>query len=159
MLYATQGTQRKAQSLMTNQELINLEYKHFVEEGNPRAFIKSTGSCKYRRKGTDGCAIGIIIPDSLYSKTFENNGIDDIFGSAFNDSESEFRGSEFRGDQVAGDKLIELLLDGCENPKNRQDLLERLQVWHDTFECDLGVLKHIARDFDCVLSGPFAKER
>ena len=133
---------------MTNQEIIDLEYKHFVEEGNPRAVGDYTGVCRYRKKGTDGCAIGIIMPNDHYSKTFEDIGIDDLFDAAFGD-----KSVSLSGNQEPRDKLVELLLDGCEDPENRQSLLESLQLWHDNYHCDLLRLQRIAKSFNCISPG------
>lgn len=70
---------------MTNQEVFNKVYTHLLtqmepckstslacimdEEGNPIA------ECAYRGPNGLKCAIGCLIPDSLYSRSMENNSI------------------------------------------------------------------------------------
>lgn len=54
---------------MTNQEIFNKIWQHFVVEKNPRSMRENL--CVYRGFGGAKCAVGILIPDELYDPRFE----------------------------------------------------------------------------------------
>lgn len=59
---------------MTNQEVYDKVKAHLLTQ-NAKS-ISSNGMCKYRmQRSTKKCAIGCLIPDALYSKDIEGEGV------------------------------------------------------------------------------------
>lgn len=92
---------------MKAQDIINKVYNHFVTEGNPRSFIiEEDGeiSCQYRSPEGNKCALGVLMSDKVYKKSFEGKTLIGLFN--------------------VGDKLPQYMTDNSE-------LLKSLQAWHD----------------------------
>lgn len=59
---------------MTNQEVFDKVWRHFVIENNPKSILRDVDgreTCQYRGKDGAKCAIGILIADSEYSEEIE----------------------------------------------------------------------------------------
>ena len=56
---------------MTNQELYTKVRNHLLKQ-NAKAMLDG---CAYRGEGGFKCAIGCLIPDSLYKESFEDNNV------------------------------------------------------------------------------------
>ncbi len=61
---------------MTDQEIFNKVWDHFITQENPRAFMHY--SCCYRRGDGARCAVGIFIPDALYSEALEGCTVEEL---------------------------------------------------------------------------------
>lgn len=57
---------------MDKQAIFNTVWNHFIAEGNPPS-ISAEGRCRYRTEDGKKCAIGILIPDELYSEALEGS--------------------------------------------------------------------------------------
>ena len=63
---------------MTKQDYKNLLIETSKNGGFP-AMDKMSGQCLYRTNDGRGCAIGVILPDSLYEKRFEGKEFHEIY--------------------------------------------------------------------------------
>ncbi len=54
---------------ITAQEALNRNWQHFIVEGKPPGRV--AGSCMYRTPDGCPCGIGILIPDEVYTVSFE----------------------------------------------------------------------------------------
>lgn len=69
---------------MTEQEIFDKVWHHFVTEENPRSFVETAngGTCRFRQDLTATCpvrcAVGLFIPDDVYEPA-----MDDGCGSAY----------------------------------------------------------------------------
>lgn len=63
---------------MTRQEMFDKIWNHFIEEDAPWS-VSEKWDCQYR--GGDGkkCAVGLLLPDSLYHPDMEGKGIERVF--------------------------------------------------------------------------------
>jgi hypothetical protein len=52
---------------MNNQEVFDTVAEHLMKQGR-RAFDDNRGECRYRAPNGDMCAVGCLIPDSLYNE-------------------------------------------------------------------------------------------
>jgi hypothetical protein len=94
---------------MTEQEIFNKTWQHFIVEKNKKSFADSIPSkCVYRQDRTGGCktrcAVGLFIPDEDYSPDMDNGDIPNI----------------------------ETLADVAAQLQVRRYFLEKLQETHDT---------------------------
>lgn len=64
---------------MTNQEAFDRVWDWFVTRGMPRSVADGENMCRYRN-GENQCAVGCLIPDDLYSASFEGNSISVLLG-------------------------------------------------------------------------------
>ena len=56
---------------MTNQEAFDKVWEHFVVNGGPFSRSDNAGGCAYRGDGGARCAMGVLIPDEMYSTDME----------------------------------------------------------------------------------------
>lgn len=62
--------------LGTHQEIFDKVANHLLTQNEPSMFDDSTNSlCAYRGSKGTMCAVGCLIPDSLYSPEFEENDV------------------------------------------------------------------------------------
>lgn len=120
---------------MNKQEVFDRVWNHFVVEGNPLSISRDIeGSCLYR--GPDGtkCAVGLLIPDELYSPDMEGNSVCGLI------------------DDFANKSLAKVL-----DVENKDDIsfLARLQSAHDLAD-DVDPIEDRLRDVAerCKLSIP-----
>jgi len=55
--------------MMNNQEVFNIVVQHMRKQN--RKSLDANGNCVYRNDRGDKCALGILIPDALYSEGME----------------------------------------------------------------------------------------
>jgi hypothetical protein len=60
---------------MTNQEIFNKVWQHFVVEGNPRSVEPEKRYCAYRGPNGSKCAFGLFIPDEKYDPEMERKSL------------------------------------------------------------------------------------
>lgn len=60
--------------------MFNRVWKHFVVKKSPKAMAHD-GFCTYRNADGDRCAIGLFIPDRVYSKDLESTRINSLLES------------------------------------------------------------------------------
>lgn len=70
---------------MTKQALFNKVAQHLLTQQKKAA--TRSGTCMYRTQTGLSCAIGCLIPDNKYDKSFEGVGIDDTFWDCEEDLE------------------------------------------------------------------------
>lgn len=63
---------------MTNQEMFNKVYQHFIVENNGPSYDASIDACCYRGPNGAKCAAGLFIPDDRYSPRMERQDIKDV---------------------------------------------------------------------------------
>jgi hypothetical protein len=56
---------------MNKQEVINKVHQYFIVEKHPQSIEVISGQCRYRNPVGNKCAIGCLIPDSIYTKDME----------------------------------------------------------------------------------------
>lgn len=60
---------------MTNQEIFNRVWEHFITNGNPRAYNVGMKKCLYKDHANGAkCAIGIFIPEDKFNPEMNNVG-------------------------------------------------------------------------------------
>jgi len=57
---------------ITNQEIFDKVWNHFVVNKGPASFNNESGMCKYRGDNGAKCAVGLFIPDEDYDPKIEN---------------------------------------------------------------------------------------
>ena len=59
----------------SNQRAFDLVWDHFITRKQPRSISKD-GRCSYRsRRGAKRCAIGVLIPDDRYDRSFDSDKV------------------------------------------------------------------------------------
>jgi len=60
---------------MTKQEIFNKVWDHFIVNKGKRSMSPSGKSCRYRGEDGGRCAVGILIPDEMYSSEIEGSRV------------------------------------------------------------------------------------
>lgn len=60
---------------LTRQEIFDIVWKHFITDKNPFSVNQDTNSCRYRGPNDTKCAIGVLIPDNVYTDRIEGEVI------------------------------------------------------------------------------------
>lgn len=63
---------------MTRQEMFDKIWNHFIEEDAPWS-VTEKGGCRYRGEDGKKCAVGLLLPDSLYHPDMEGKAIERVF--------------------------------------------------------------------------------
>lgn len=74
---------------MTNQEAFNKVWDHFVTKRNPPSIARNPASgpyCMYRSP-VGPCAVGVLIPDEIYSDSWEKSSIAQLLSGAYHDAQ------------------------------------------------------------------------
>jgi hypothetical protein len=53
------------------QEALDRVWQYFIVEQNPFGYDEAEGSCKYRTRAGERCAVGCMIPDESYSEEYD----------------------------------------------------------------------------------------
>lgn len=116
---------------MTKQQIFNLVVEGFAKQGE-LAFDTTAGICVYRTSKGSKCAIGMLIPDELYSKRIEYNGVDSLLADAF------YKGLSPRSLSIVGEHLYSLLNVNSYEEKDHDvtKFFSALQNVHDSMASD-----------------------
>jgi hypothetical protein len=60
---------------MTEQEIFDKVWRHFIIEGNPRSVNEYARFCAYRGSKGAKCAFGLFIPDDKYDPAMEERSL------------------------------------------------------------------------------------
>lgn len=112
---------------MTEQEIFDKVWNHFVVNKAPQS-RSSKKLCRYRGPNGEMCAVGLLIPDEIYSKKMEGLRVGELINIGMLD-----------GDFI-----------------KHKILLDRLQTIHDEpdmFALIEGFLRVVAEDYKLVVPG------
>lgn len=73
---------------LTNQEAFNIMVRHLRRQQHK--CFGDDGECAYRGNDGDMCAVGVIIPNKMYDKSFEGSRILDILTHDFCDDDDDY---------------------------------------------------------------------
>lgn len=110
--------------MKTNQEIFNQVAEHMLHQGEPA--VHSDGGCMYRFQGEDRaktlkCAVGCLIPDSVYSETIEGGQISSLLHRSTEAADPE-------------NLALATALKNSGISRKSYALLHELQDIHDNFE-------------------------
>ena len=124
---------------MNNQEVFDKVSTHLFTQGK-RAIDKGTDHCKYRYNGLS-CAVGCLIPDSLYQDDLEGVGIQLIL-----ETDEDYKDiiDFFAGVDVELLSQLQSVHDDINNFESTEIMQEQLFYIADKFRLNAGILSNIS---------------
>jgi hypothetical protein len=111
---------------INRQKVFDTVVAHLLTQNEQcRSTLKGVNTCAYRGKFGLKCAVGVLIPDEVYSPIIEGESVNEIF-----DPQEASDDGEMREALTRVKKAIRL------RTNDERYMLESLQMIHDNFEPD-----------------------
>lgn len=131
---------------MKAQDIFDTVTRHLFTQG--KAAYNSTDGCVYRGPDGTSCAVGCIMPDSVYRKGMEGSSINDLLQSNFKIPQWMVKNEGLLGDlqSVHDNRASTDMDDGPVRPFLKHDLLDGLYNVALDHNLDIAVLKEFGFD-------------